>query len=303
MNNIQLTTLSLSEASSSISFYVSYEYCSYDNIARKSIMNYKFKSSDIDERESKINIYLDDCNHSYRTNYFNNLDNLLDNYIESYIDFLNKNILSISEQNIFSLIFNKQKNNNLIADLKSKIDHLNTLLSYESKSNIDERFKFMQKHFDFAFVKNNHIESLDHSSFFINVFEPINIGDSIFSIKKNNSTLINLKVLNKSLNFKLNLMHRLEERPFQSYLKATIADIQAMKSEDFYSFEYALQDINTKEAYTLKFDHLKNKYVLKNKYDQEQEFFFTTYEDCLSYINNQKEKLTKLQTQINEAFV
>ena len=303
MNNLKFTTLPLTKALNSLSFYISYAYISYNNIHSQPNLDYKFKSFNIDKPESKINIYLDNFDYSHQSNYFKNLDDLLDNYIEFYITFLNNSLLDILNQNIFSKLFNKQKNNNLIDDLKAKIEYLNKLLNDGSKSNIDERFKFMQNHFDFAFVTNNNVESLDHNSFFINVVQPINISDSIFSIKKNTSTLINLKVLSKNLNFRLNLMHQLEERPFNSYLKATINDVRDMKSEYFYSFDYKLEDSNTKQTYTFTLDYSKNKYVLKNKDGQEQEFVFITHDDCLDYINNQKEKLTKLQNQMNEVFV
>lgn len=303
MNNLKFTTLPLTKAFNSLSFYISYRYCSYDQINSQPNLDYRFKSFNIDKTESKINIYLDSFDYSQQSNYFKNLDDLLDNYIESYITFLNNSLSDILNQNIFSKLFNKQNNNNLIADLNSKIDYLNKLLTDGSKSNIEERFKFIQKHFDFAFVTNSNVESLEHNSFFINVVQPINISDSIFSIKKNTSTLINLKVLSKNLNFRLNLMNLLEASSFNSYLNAKIDDIHNMKSEYFYSFDYKLEDINTKETYTFTLDYSKNKYVLKNKDGQEQEFVFMTHDDCLDYINNQKEKLTKLQNQMNEVFV
>lgn len=297
MNNLPFTTLPLNKALNSFSFYIPHKYSSYDNMNTQQKLDYRLKSSNIYEPESKINIYLDDFDYSYRSNHFKNLDDLLNDYIESYIKYLNDNISDILNQNIFSKILNKQKNNNLIDDLNNKIEYLNKLLNDDSKSNIEERFKFMKNHFEFAFITNNPICSLDHSSFFINITEANSIGDSIFLVQKNNLKLINLKVLSKNVNFRFNLTYQLEAKNYTSHFK--IKDIVDIKSEQFYSFDYKLQDIDTDEIFFLQLDYSKGKYSLKNKKGQEQNLFFLTQEACLNYINNQKEKINQLENQIN----
>lgn len=266
MKNSILSNISLTKIESNIFFYT--DFYSFGDEKYK----YNFDLSEIYERKKKIKIFLHNVGYPYAKHNFDSINSLLDFYLKSAIEYLDKTKSEILNQNIFSKLINKNKNIYLIKDIQEKIDFLNNLFYGSSFEHINQRFKFIQKHFDFCFVRNHISRSLSNDSIKINIFKLLDVNDVVFSLKKDSNKLRKLTVVNKYVKFRFEV---------KQYISQYFQEKIDIYSEDYYSFTYELKDIETGKFYYCSFNHNKKCYELSNN-----ELFFLNYEEFEKYINN-----------------